>query len=245
MASNTNRSMLFGRVKSLDAILATAEKHSLHRSLGAFQLTLLGIGAVIGTGIFGYERMGDLMGVAVFIALPSVVLMMMFGQTRIFFVMARDGLLPERLSAVHPRFRTPHVVTAVTGVVVTIAAAFFPVGRLADYSNAGTLFAFAMVAISVLVLRRTDPGRNRPFRVPALGDHRAARDRRLRCAIPVPTADRATRAGRLGRDRTRHLFRICQEPESCRARHDRGAGARTGRARFGRRRSAAGSSCAG
>ena len=116
----------------------------------------------------GYERMGDLMGVAVFIALPSVVLMMMFGQTRIFFVMARDGLLPERLSAVHPRFRTPHVVTAVTGVVVTIAAAFFPVGRLADYSNAGTLFAFAMVAISVLVLRRTDPGRNRPFRVPAL-----------------------------------------------------------------------------
>ena len=117
----------------------------------------------------GYDRMGDLMGVAVFISLPSVVLMMMFGQTRIFFVMSRDGLLPERLSAVHPRFRTPHVVTAITGIVVSIAAAFLPVGKLADYSNAGTLFAFAMVATSVLVLRRMDPARKRPFRVPAVG----------------------------------------------------------------------------
>jgi APA family basic amino acid/polyamine antiporter len=97
-----------------------------------------------------------------------VVLMMMFGQTRIFFVMARDGLLPERLSAVHPKFRTPHVVTAFTGIVVTLAAAFLPVGKLADYSNSGTLFAFAMVALAVLVLRKRDPGRKRPFRTPAV-----------------------------------------------------------------------------
>jgi APA family basic amino acid/polyamine antiporter len=117
----------------------------------------------------GYQRIGDLMGVAAFIALPSVVLMMMFGQTRIFFVMARDGLLPDKLASVHPRFRTPHVVTAVTGVGVMLAAAFLPVGKLADYSNSGTLFAFMMVAISVLVLRRTDPGRKRPFRTPAIG----------------------------------------------------------------------------
>jgi APA family basic amino acid/polyamine antiporter len=116
----------------------------------------------------GYERMGDLMGLAAFVALPSVVLMMMFGQTRIFFVMARDGLLPERLSAVHPKFRTPHVVTAFTGIVVTLAAAFLPVGKLADYSNSGTLFAFAMVALAVLVLRKRDPGRKRPFRTPAV-----------------------------------------------------------------------------
>ena len=109
------------------------------------------------------------MGIAAFIALPSVVLMMMFGQTRIFFVMARDGLLPEKLASVHPKFRTPHVVTAVTGVGVMLAAAFLPVGKLADYSNSGTLFAFMMVAISVLVLRRTDPGRKRPFRTPAVG----------------------------------------------------------------------------
>jgi len=116
----------------------------------------------------GYERIGDLMGVAAFIALPSVVLMMMFGQTRIFFVMARDGLLPERLSDVHPKFRTPHIVTAFTGIVVTLAAAFLPVGKLADYSNSGTLFAFAMVALAVLILRRKDPSRKRPFRTPAV-----------------------------------------------------------------------------
>jgi APA family basic amino acid/polyamine antiporter len=116
----------------------------------------------------GYERIRDLMGVAAFVALPSVVLMMMFGQTRIFFVMARDGLLPERLSDVHPKFRTPHVVTAFTGIVVTLAAAFLPVGKLADYSNSGTLFAFAMVALAVLILRRKDPSRRRPFRTPAV-----------------------------------------------------------------------------
>jgi APA family basic amino acid/polyamine antiporter len=108
------------------------------------------------------------MGIAAFVALPSVVLMMMFGQTRIFFVMARDGLLPEKLSAVHPKFRTPHVVTAFTGIVVTLAAAFLPVGKLAYYSNSGTLFAFAMGALGVLVLRKKDPNRKRPFRTPAV-----------------------------------------------------------------------------
>lgn len=116
----------------------------------------------------GWVKIGNLMGLAAFIALPSVVLMMMFGQTRVFFVMARDGLLPEKLASVHPKYKTPHVVTAFTGIVVTLAAAFLPVGKLADYSNAGTLFAFAMVAVSVMVLRHKDPGRNRPFRTPAV-----------------------------------------------------------------------------
>jgi APA family basic amino acid/polyamine antiporter len=111
---------------------------------------------------------GNLVGLAAAVALPSVVLLMMYGQTRIFFVMARDGLLPERLSAVHSRFRTPYVVTIVTGVFVAIAAAFLPVGTLADYSNAGTLFAFAAVSLGVMILRRKDPSRPRPFRTPAI-----------------------------------------------------------------------------
>ncbi|MGN6621078.1 MAG: amino acid permease [Sphingomonas sp.] len=114
----------------------------------------------------GWTKIGNLMGLAAFVALPSVVLMMMFGQTRVFFVMARDGLLPAKLASVHPKWHTPHVVTAFTGIVVTLAAAFLPVGQLADYSNSGTLFAFAMVGVSVLVLRKTDPGRHRPFRTP-------------------------------------------------------------------------------
>lgn len=111
---------------------------------------------------------GDLIGLAANLALPSVILMMMFGQTRIFFVMARDGLLPERLASVHPKWKTPHVVTLVTGIFVAIAAALLPVGQLADISNSGTLFAFLMVAISVMVLRVRDPGRKRPFRTPII-----------------------------------------------------------------------------
>jgi APA family basic amino acid/polyamine antiporter len=82
--------------------------------------------------------------------------------------MARDGLLPEKLAAVHPRYRTPHVVTLVTGIGATIAAAVLPVGKLADYSNSGTLFAFLMVAVSVMVLRKINPDRHRPFRTPVV-----------------------------------------------------------------------------
>jgi APA family basic amino acid/polyamine antiporter len=113
-----------------------------------------------------WQRMGDLLGLAANLALPSVILMMLFGQTRIFFVMARDGLLPEKLAEVHPKWKTPYIVTFITGVFVAIAAAFLPVGQLADISNSGTLFAFFMVSISVLVLRVKDPTRARPFRTP-------------------------------------------------------------------------------
>jgi basic amino acid/polyamine antiporter, APA family len=116
----------------------------------------------------GWVQIGNLVGLAAGLALPSVVLMMMFGQTRIFFVMSRDGLLPEVLSRVHPKYKTPHVVTIITGVFVAFFAALFPVGALADISNSGTLFAFAMVAFAVLMLRKTDPDRRRPFRTPAV-----------------------------------------------------------------------------
>jgi APA family basic amino acid/polyamine antiporter len=94
--------------------------------------------------------------------------MMMFGQTRVFFVMSRDGLLPEAFSRIHPRYNTPHVITIVTGVAVALFAAFFPVGQLANISNSGTLFAFAAVSIAVFILRRTDPDRNRPFKTPMI-----------------------------------------------------------------------------
>jgi APA family basic amino acid/polyamine antiporter len=116
----------------------------------------------------GWPQIGNLLGLAAGLALPSVILMMMFGQTRIFFVMSRDGLLPAVFSKVHPTFRTPYVITIITGIFVALFAAFFPVGVLADISNSGTLFAFAMVAIAVMVLRRTDPSRKRPFRTPAV-----------------------------------------------------------------------------
>ncbi len=116
----------------------------------------------------GHPNLGNVIGLAAFLALPSVILMMLFGQTRIFFVMARDGLLPEKLATVHPKWKTPYIVTAITGVAVAFFAAFLPVGKLADISNSGTLFAFFMVAIAVMILRRTDPTRHRPFRTPLL-----------------------------------------------------------------------------
>ena len=116
----------------------------------------------------GFSGVGNALGIAAFLALPSVILVLIFGQTRIFFVMARDGLLPEKLSTVHPKYKTPHIVTMLTGGVVALGAAFFPVGQLADISNAGTLYAFMMVAIAVMMLRKKDPLRKRAFRVPAV-----------------------------------------------------------------------------
>jgi len=115
----------------------------------------------------GMPNLAWWIGTAAVAALPSVVLMMIFGQTRIFFVMSRDGLLPEVFSRIHPKYQTPHVITIITGFAVSIFAALFPVGLLADVSNSGTLFAFMMVAVCVLILRRTQPDRFRPFRTPA------------------------------------------------------------------------------
>lgn len=118
----------------------------------------------------GWKKVSQLIGLAAFLALPSVILMMLFGQTRIFFSMARDRLLPfnEALTRIHPRFNTPHVVTIITGLGVTVFAAFFPVGVLADISNSGTLFAFLAVAAGVMILRKRDPDRVRPFRAPGV-----------------------------------------------------------------------------
>jgi basic amino acid/polyamine antiporter, APA family len=116
----------------------------------------------------GWPQIGNLIGLAAILALPSVILMMMFGQTRIFFVMSRDGLLPEAFSKIHPKYNTPHVITILTGIFVALFAAFFPVGQLANISNSGTLFAFAAVSIAVIMLRKTDATRHRPFRTPLI-----------------------------------------------------------------------------
>jgi APA family basic amino acid/polyamine antiporter len=114
----------------------------------------------------GYPQIGNWVAAAAIIALPSVILMMIFGQTRILFTMARDGLMPRMFASVHPTFHTPHVVTVVTGVAVALFAAMFPVDMLADISNSGTLFAFFVVAIGVMILRVQQPNRARPFRTP-------------------------------------------------------------------------------
>lgn len=100
------------------------------------------------------------------VSLTAVLLVFQYGQPRIFFSMARDGLLPGWASKIHPKYRTPHVTTVATGLVVAFGSLFMDENEIYDLTNIGTLSAFAMVAIGVLVLRYTDPGRLRPFRVP-------------------------------------------------------------------------------
>ncbi|WP_129794411.1 amino acid permease [Sphingosinicella sp. CPCC 101087] len=104
---------------------------------------------------------------AALIALPSVILVMMYGQSRIFFVMARDGLLPPVLSRVSPRTGTPVLITAVTGVFVAAVAGFFRLDEIAELANAGTLLAFIAVGGCMMILRRTRPDLPRIFKCPA------------------------------------------------------------------------------
>jgi APA family basic amino acid/polyamine antiporter len=99
-------------------------------------------------------------------ATTSVLLVFQLGQPRIFFSMARDGLLPEWAARVHPRYRTPHVTTLITGLTVATFAGLTNIDEVVELCNIGTLFAFVLVAAGILVLRRTDPLRPRPFRAP-------------------------------------------------------------------------------
>jgi APA family basic amino acid/polyamine antiporter len=100
------------------------------------------------------------------ISTSAVLLVFQYGQPRIFYAMARDGLLPRWAAKIHPRRRTPHITTLLTGILVAIGALVGDAGETYDLTNIGTLSAFALVCIGVLVLRITEPDRPRPFRVP-------------------------------------------------------------------------------
>jgi len=99
-------------------------------------------------------------------ATTSVLLVFQFGQPRIFFSMGRDGLLPAWAAKVHPKYRTPHITTWMTGVFVAVLAGLANIDEIVQLTNIGTLFAFVLVCIGVSVLRVKDPHRHRPFRVP-------------------------------------------------------------------------------
>ena len=114
----------------------------------------------------GMNRIRGWVTIGALVGMLSSLLVFQYGQARVWFAMSRDRLLPDMFSRVHPRFQTPHVSTIVAGVVVGIPSGIFDIGTLADLANIGTLFAFVVVSFGVIALRRSQPDRERSFRVP-------------------------------------------------------------------------------
>jgi APA family basic amino acid/polyamine antiporter len=148
------------RTKTVEQSIEDTEQpgQGLRRALGPVQLTMIGIGVIIGTGIFVLT--GEAAGIT------SVILVLLMGQSRVFFAMSRDRLLPPVFSAVSERFGTPYRTTIVTGIAVAALTFFLSLKTLAELVNIGTLFAFVLVAIAVIILRRSRPDLGRPFRTP-------------------------------------------------------------------------------
>ena len=116
--------------------------------------------------LIGLNIFGSIISVGAVCGLTTVLIVLLYGQSRIFFSMARDGLLPRLFSRVHPRFRTPYFSSLIVGVVVAAIAGFIPIDVVAELTNIGTLAAFVLVAVGVLILRRTQPDLKRGYRVP-------------------------------------------------------------------------------
>jgi basic amino acid/polyamine antiporter, APA family len=125
-----------------------------------------GDSAAVATAFGGTRWAQALVSAGALAGMSSVLLVFQLGQPRIFMAMARDGLLPGYFARIHPKFRTPHVTTIWTGIFVGGVAMFSDIGSLADLTNIGTLFAFCLVCIGVIILRGTEAARPRPFRVP-------------------------------------------------------------------------------
>src|SRR5437762_1063614 len=126
----------------------------------------LGDSAAVATAFASKPWAQALVSAGALAGLSSVLLVFQLGQPRIFMAMARDGLLPQYFARIHSRFRTPYVTTIWTGVAVGGVAMLTDIGSLADLTNIGTLFAFVLVCVGVIILRRTNAARPRPFRVP-------------------------------------------------------------------------------
>jgi APA family basic amino acid/polyamine antiporter len=163
---NPKRDMPIGIIASLvictvlyvlmSAVLTGIKKYTIY----------MGDAAAVATAFASKPWAQALVSAGALAGTTSVLLVFQLGQPRIFMAMARDGLLPQYFARIHPRCRTPHITTIWTGVVVASVAMVTNIGELADLTNIGTLFAFILVCLGVNVLRRVNPERPRPFRVP-------------------------------------------------------------------------------
>jgi APA family basic amino acid/polyamine antiporter len=165
---NPQRDLPFGTLVSL--VICTVLYLAMAAVLtGLASYTQLGTSEPVVTAIKGHVELGWLrtvVEIGALIGLSSVILVMIIAQPRIFMIMSRDGLLPKVFNRIHPKHRTPHINTVITGVGIAILAAVFPLDLLADLTSMGTLIAFVAVCAGVLILRYTSPELHRGFRVP-------------------------------------------------------------------------------
>ncbi len=168
-AKNPQRDMPVGILASL-AICTVLYIAVAVVLLGIVPYTRLNVADPLAVGIdaTGLTWFSPILKVSALFGLFSTMLVTLLGQTRIFFSMSRDGLLPRMFQQVHPTFRTPHVSTIITGSVVSIAAGVLPIRVLSVLVSMGTLLAFVLVCFGILILRRTSPDIPRPFRTPGL-----------------------------------------------------------------------------
>lgn len=190
----TGAAAIFFAYVGFDAVACAAEECKnpnrdlpigLIGSLAVCTMLYMAVAAVL-TGIVPFETLNNaeplaaalrangsnigsaLVATGAIAGLTTVILVLMYGQSRIFFVMSRDGLLPQFFSKLHPKFQTPYVSSIIIGLVVAVVSGFTPIHTLGNLTSMGTLLAFIIVAIGVLVMRYTKPDVPRPFRCPAV-----------------------------------------------------------------------------